>query len=99
MLTDPHAAAGASRFRRNRRVQSGAAAKQAAEERQRKAQAQHEVQRGLLLDVVVRERAAVLELLARKDESLLVRGNACTEQSGDNMTHCKTWLQVERVGW
>ena len=37
------------------------------------AQAQHEVQRRLLLDVVVRERAAVLELLAGEDEALLVR--------------------------
>jgi hypothetical protein len=30
----------------------------------------------LILDVVVGERASVLELLARKDEALLVRGNA-----------------------
>merc|ERR1719198_1607430 len=35
------------------------------------AQAQHEVERRLLLNVVVRERAAVLELLAREDEALL----------------------------
>jgi len=40
------------------------------------AQAQHQVQRRLLLDVVVRERAAVLELLAREDQALLVRGDA-----------------------
>ena len=40
------------------------------------AQAQHEVERRLLLDVVVRERAAVLELLAREDQALLVRGDA-----------------------
>ena len=31
------------------------------------------MQRGLLLDVVVRQRAAVLELLAREDQALLVR--------------------------
>ena len=37
------------------------------------AQAQHQVQRRLLLDVVVRERAAVLELLAGKDEALRAR--------------------------
>merc|ERR1712086_678572 len=37
------------------------------------AEAQDEVEGGLLLDVVVREGAAVLELLARKDEALLVR--------------------------
>merc|ERR1712091_493914 len=38
-------------------------------------EAQHQVQRGLLLDVVVRERPAVLELLPREDQPLLVRGN------------------------
>ena len=37
-------------------------------------QTQHQVQGGLLLDVVVRERAAVLELLAREDEALLFGG-------------------------
>jgi hypothetical protein len=36
----------------------------------------HEVQGGLLLDVVVRQRAAVLQLLAREDEALLVRRDA-----------------------
>jgi hypothetical protein len=40
------------------------------------AQTQHQVQRRLLLDVVVRERATVLKLLAREDQALLVRGNA-----------------------
>ena len=34
------------------------------------------MERALLLDVVVGEHAAVLELLARKDEPLLVRGDA-----------------------
>ena len=38
------------------------------------AKAQHKVQGRLLLDVVVRESAAVLKLLAGKDEALLVRG-------------------------
>merc|ERR1740115_710610 len=37
------------------------------------AQAQHQVQRRLLLDVVVRQSATVLELLAREDQTLLVR--------------------------
>ncbi|PWO01124.1 hypothetical protein FA09DRAFT_327083 [Tilletiopsis washingtonensis] len=37
---------------------------------------EHQVERGLLLDVVVAERAAVLELLAGEDEALLVRRNA-----------------------
>jgi len=36
---------------------------------------QHEVHSGLFLDVVVCERAALLELLASKNESLLVRRN------------------------
>ena len=40
------------------------------------AQAEYEVDRRLLLDVVVRERAAVLELLAREDEALLVGRDA-----------------------
>ena len=35
------------------------------------AQAQHQVERGFLLDVVVGQRAAVLELLAREDQALL----------------------------
>ncbi len=39
------------------------------------AQAQHQVQGGLLLDVIVRQRAAVLQLLASKDQALLVRRN------------------------
>eukprot|EP00982_Pelagococcus_subviridis_P009228 30911-Pelagococcus_subviridis.AAC.11 len=39
------------------------------------AETEHEVQRGLLLDVVIRERAAVLELLAREDQTLLVGGD------------------------
>ena len=38
------------------------------------AEAEHEVEGGLLLDVVVREGAAVLELLAREDQALLVGG-------------------------
>ena len=40
------------------------------------AQAEHQVERRLLLDVVVRQRAAVLELLAREDQALLVRRDA-----------------------
>ena len=40
------------------------------------AQAQHEVQDRLLLDVVLRERAAVIELLAGEDQALMVRGVA-----------------------
>merc|ERR1719487_846442 len=38
--------------------------------------AEHKVEGRLLLDVVVREGAAVLELLAREDQALLVRRDA-----------------------
>ena len=40
------------------------------------AQAEHQVEGGLLLDVVVGESAAILELLAGEDQALLVRGDA-----------------------
>ena len=36
-------------------------------------QAQHQVEGGLLLDVVIRKGAAILQLLARKDQALLIR--------------------------
>ena len=39
-------------------------------------EAEDEVEGGLLLDVVVSEGVAVLQLLARKDQTLLVRGDA-----------------------
>ena len=48
-------------------------------------QAQHQVQGGLLLDVVVRQGAAILQLLAGKDQALLVRRDAC-EDSGTDLT-------------
>jgi hypothetical protein len=37
---------------------------------------EHQVEGGLLLDVVVRQGAAILKLLASKDQTLLVRGDA-----------------------
>jgi hypothetical protein len=39
-------------------------------------QAEHEVQGRLLLNVVIREGTAVLELLASEDQALLVGGNS-----------------------
>merc|ERR1712223_2345925 len=39
-------------------------------------QSQDQVESGLLLDVVVRQSAAILELLASKDQTLLIWGNA-----------------------
>ena len=41
------------------------------------AQTQHQMEGGLLLDVVVCQGAAVLELLASKDQALLVRWDSC----------------------
>ena len=38
-------------------------------------QAENQVKGGLLLDVVVGQRAPILKLFAGEDESLLVRGN------------------------
>ena len=43
-------------------------------------QAQHQVQGARLLDVVGAQGAPVLQLLVRRDEALLVRGNALLEQ-------------------
>ncbi len=40
------------------------------------AQAQHQVESALLLNVVVGESAAILQLLTSEDEALLVRGDA-----------------------
>ena len=40
-------------------------------------QTQHQMEGGLLLDVVVCQGAAILKLLASKDQALLVRWDAC----------------------
>jgi hypothetical protein len=40
------------------------------------AEAQDEMQRGFLLDIVVRQCASVLQLLASEDQPLLIRRNA-----------------------
>merc|ERR1712070_1276224 len=39
-------------------------------------QTQNQMKCGLFLDVVVRQRATILELLASEDQSLLIRGDA-----------------------
>jgi len=41
------------------------------------AEAEHQVQRGLLLDVVVSQGAAVIQLLPGENEPLLIRRDAC----------------------
>jgi hypothetical protein len=50
------------------------------------------VQRRFLLDVVVGQGAAVLQLLAGKDQALLVRGDACRKRKG-NRTAVSTCLE------
>jgi hypothetical protein len=47
-------------------------------------QAQHQVECGLLLDVVVGQGAAVLQLLSGENEALLVWGNACRTADAAN---------------
>ena len=52
-------------------------------------QAQHQVQRGLLLDVVVGQGAAILQLLASKDQALLVWRDALLCMRPDiTVTNC-----------
>lgn len=53
------------------------------------AQAEDQVEGRLLLDVVVGEGAAVLELLAGEDETLLVRGNALLVWRSVRLYHCR----------
>ena len=58
---------------------------------------------GLLLDVVVREGAAVLELLAREDETLLIRGDACERRgrgsSLSRLVHLMCVGQIFALGY
>merc|ERR1719281_25585 len=58
-----------------------------------------EVQRRLLLNVVVRQSAAVLKLLARKDQALLVRRNALLVLDlGLHVLNCVRGLNVQCDG-
>ena len=62
-------------------------------------QTQDQVECGLLLDVVVSQGAAILKLLAGKDQTLLVRGDTCKGKS--YMRHVLTspmfyWLPMLR---
>jgi hypothetical protein len=47
------------------------------------AETEHQVKRGLLLDVVVGERAVILQLLPCKDQALLLCGNTYGYRSGN----------------
>ena len=63
------------------------------------AQAQDQVQRALLLDVVVGEGAAVLQLLAGEDEALLVRGDALLVLDlGLDVVHAVAGLDLQGDG-
>ena len=45
-------------------------------------QPQHQMEGRLLLDIVVSQGAPILQLLAGKDQPLLVRGDACRRDAG-----------------
>ena len=62
--------------KRLRRVESCGSRNALDEDLHATAKTQHQVESGLLLDVVVSQGAAILQLLAGEDEALLVRGNA-----------------------
>merc|ERR1719488_451373 len=64
------------RVRRLHLERDGLAGQRLHEDLHATAQAEHQVERRLLLDVVVRQGAAGLELLAGKDQALLVGGDA-----------------------
>ena len=58
------------------------------------AETQHQVERGLLLDVVVSQGAAVFELLTREDQTLLIRRNSYRNKtneraSSSSVTHSR----------
>ena len=63
------------------------------------AQAQHQVEGRLLLDVVVRQRAAVLELLACEDQALLVGRDALLVLDlGFDVVDGVRWLDLKGDG-
>ena len=63
------------------------------------AETQHQVEGRLLLDVVIRKRAAILELLAREDQALLVGGDALLvlDLAFDHVNRVRA-LDLERDG-
>lgn len=56
-------------------------------------EAEDQVESGLLLDVVVRERAAILKLLTSEDKALLIRGDTYFDS---NQTRVRTDAVLER---
>ena len=63
------------------------------------AKTKYQVKRGLLLDVVVRQGAAVLELLSSENQTLLVWWNTFLILNlGLNIVNRVTWLDVQSDG-
>jgi len=62
-------------------------------------QSQHQVEGGLLLDVVIRKGSTILELLASKDQSLLVwRNTLLVLDLGLDILNVVTWLNLKCDG-
>jgi hypothetical protein len=59
-------------------------------------QAEDEVQRALLLDVVIGERSAVLKLLTGKDEALLVRRDTCKKKKPSGLSTDPTFQSAHQ---
>ncbi|KAI5615597.1 hypothetical protein C0J50_0278 [Silurus asotus] len=60
---------------------------------------QHQVERGLLLDVVVRQGATIFQLLASEDQPLLIWGNAFfVLDFGFDILNGVTWLNLKGDG-
>ena len=57
------------------------------------AESENKVKGGLLLNVIIRQSPAVLQLLAREDQTLLIRGNSCTQGKEETF-----WLHGKRTG-
>ena len=61
------------------------------------AEAQHQVKRGFLLDVVVGESAAILQLLPREDEALLVRRDTYRKTETSTISPSLKYIQREMI--
>merc|ERR1711971_1181650 len=64
------------------------------------AEAENQVERGLLLDVIITESTAVLQLLASKDKTLLIRGDALLILDlGLHIVNGVGWLHIQGDGF
>ena len=58
---------------------------------------QDQVERRLLLDVIIGKSTAILQLLSRKNQPLLIRRNSfLILDLRLNIVNCVTWLDIER---